>query len=90
MKVEEFRCDRCGALIRHPRFRIGRAFVRISTNVGFGLTTGKTADLCPKCNDELHRFLFNYTAPSVDESQVTEDTIAAERMWQEANNGTSI
>lgn len=78
MKVEEIRCDRCGALIRHPRYIIGRSFVRISTNVGFGLTAGKTADLCPKCNDELHRFLFNYNRPAVDESQVVDDVIAAE------------
>lgn len=121
MKVEEIRCDRCGALMPHgsPRRRafltitedkplsyfapdaeyalkqIQQAYelndmsatIRVDTVFNY---RDKMLDLCPKCTRELKQFLFNYKKPTVDESQVTEDTIAAERMWQEANNGTSI
>lgn len=121
MKVEEIRCDRCGALMPHgsPRRRmlltitedkplsyfvpdaayvleqIQRAHECNDMSVTIRVDTlfsckSKDLDLCPKCTKALKEFLFNYKVPSVDESQVTEDAIAAERMWQEANNGTSI
>lgn len=109
MKVEEIRCDRCGALMPHgsPRRRtfltitedrpfsyffndaehamkqIQRAHECNDMSVAIRVDTlftskDKELDLCPKCAKALKEFLFNYKAHSVDESQIAEDTIAAE------------
>ncbi len=49
-----YECDRCGMLFKPYKNQKTSEFLNITTNPNF---TGNCIDLCPKCNNELQKWV---------------------------------